>query len=71
MLPAFSTQNGHVVSQLVYSRWQPGQSAQPQPGAGYSGAAYATQTSYNDYNNAIGNNWSAKFLPGAIGKGRH
>jgi hypothetical protein len=54
---AFSTQNGQKVSQLVYSRWQPGQ---PQTVA-FTGAAYATQTAYNT--------WSAKFFPGAIGKG--
>jgi hypothetical protein len=53
----FSTQNGQVVSQLVYSRWQPGQ---PQT-IGFTGAAYATQTAFNK--------WSAKFLPGAIGQG--
>jgi hypothetical protein len=70
---AFSTQNGQVVSQLVYSRFQPGQPAQPQPGAGYAGAAYTTQTGYNDYNNGVGNNWTARFLPGAInaGDGQH
>ena len=66
---AFSTQNGQVVSQLVYSRWQPGQPAQPQPGAGYSGAAYTTQTGYNDYNNGSGNNWTARYLPGAVNGG--
>lgn len=66
---AFSTQNGQVVSQLVYSRWAPGQPAQPQPPAGFAGAAYATQTAFNDLNSGAGNNWSAKFLPGAIGKG--
>jgi hypothetical protein len=53
----FSMQNGRVVSQLVYSRWQPGQ---PQT-LGFTGAAYATQTAFNK--------WSAKFLPGAIGQG--
>ena len=70
---AFSTQNGQVVSQLVYSRFQPGQPAQPQPGAGYAGAAYTTQTGYNDYNNGVGNNWTARFLPGAVnaGDGQH
>jgi hypothetical protein len=66
---AFSTQNGQVVSQLVYSRWQPGQPAHPQPGAGYAGAAYATQTGYNDYNNGVGTNWTARFLPGAVNSG--
>ena len=60
---AFSTQNGQVVSQLVYSRWQPGQPAQPQPKAGYSGAAYTTQTAFNSGGSA---NWTPKFLPGAI-----
>lgn len=60
---AFSTQNGQVVSQLVYSRWQPGQPAQPQPKAGYAGAAFTTQTGYNSNGSA---NWQPKFLPGAI-----
>jgi len=60
---AFSTQNGQVVSQLVYSRWEPGQPAQPQPGAGYAGAAYTTQTAYNGPG---GTNWTPAFLPGAI-----
>jgi hypothetical protein len=70
---AFSTQGGQVISQLVYSRWQPGQPAQPQPGAGYSGAAYTTQTGYNEYNNGVGNNWQPQWLPGAInaGDGQH
>jgi hypothetical protein len=63
---AFSTQNGQVVSQLVYSRWQPGQPAQPQPGPGFAGAAYTTQTAYNAFGQS---NWAPKFLPGAIGKG--
>jgi hypothetical protein len=66
---AFSTQNGQIVSQLVYSRWQPGQPAQPQPGAGYAGAAYTTQTGYNDYNNGVGNNWQPHWLPGAVNAG--
>lgn len=63
---AFSTHNGQVVSQLVYSRWQPGQPAQPQPGPGYAGAAYTTQTAYNAFGQA---NWTPRFLPGAIGAG--
>jgi hypothetical protein len=63
---AFSTHNGQVISQLVYSRWQPGQPAQPQPGAGYAGAAYTTQTAYNAFGQA---NWTPRFLPGAIGDG--
>jgi len=66
---AFSTQGGQVVSQLVYSRWQPGQPAKPQPGAGYAGAAYTTQTGYNDYNNGVGNNWQPQWLPGAVNAG--
>jgi hypothetical protein len=63
---AFSTQNGQVVSQLVYSRWQPGQPAQPQPKAGYAGAAFTTQTAYNSGGSA---NWTPKFFPGAIVSG--
>jgi len=64
---AFSTQNGQVVSQLVYSRWQPGSPVTATNAApGYTGAAFATQTAYNAFGQ---NNWTAKFLPGAIGKG--
>jgi hypothetical protein len=56
---AFSTQNG---SQLVYSRWKPGE---PHI-IGFTGAAYTTQTAYNAFGQ---NNWTPKFFPGAIGKG--
>ena len=60
---AFSTQNGQVISQLVYSRWEPGQPAQPQPKPGYAGAAFTTQTGFNSNGSA---NWEPKFFPGAI-----
>lgn len=53
---AFSTQNGQVVSRLVYTRYVPGQAAT----TGYAGAAYATMV------NGV---WQAHFLPGAIGQG--
>jgi hypothetical protein len=53
---AFSTQNGQVISQLVYSRHQPGTPAK----TGYAGAGYATM---------VNGTWTARFLPGAIGKG--
>jgi len=54
---AFSTQNGQLVSQLVYSRYQPNQSQTP----GHTGAAFATQTGFNI--------WTQQFLPGAYGTG--
>jgi len=59
---AFSTQNGQVVSQLVYSRWKPGE---PHT-IGYTGAALTTQTAYNANGQ---DNWQAAFFPDAIGKG--
>lgn len=52
----FSTKNGQVVSQLVYTRHQPGQPAK----TGYAGAAFAT------FSNGA---WVPRFLPGAIGQG--
>jgi hypothetical protein len=55
---AFSTQNGQVVSQLVYSRFQPGQTPPPQPASGYAGAGFDTQVGYNQ--------WQSQFFPGAI-----
>src|SRR5665213_4135096 len=53
---AFSTQNGQVVSQLVYTRHKPNEPAK----TGFAGAAFATMV------NGV---WTAQFLPGAIGKG--
>jgi hypothetical protein len=49
---AFSTQNGTVDSQLVYTRFSPGKPAK----AAYAGAALATM---------INGVWKAAFLPGA------
>jgi hypothetical protein len=60
---AFSTQGGQVVSSLVYSRFQPGQTAPPQPKSGYAGAGFTTQTGYNSNGSA---NWLPEFFPGAI-----
>jgi hypothetical protein len=59
---AFSTQNGQVVSQLVYSRWKPGE---PHT-IGYTGAAFTTQTAYNAFGQ---DNWQPAFFPDSIGKG--
>ncbi len=53
---AFSTQNGHVVSQLVYTRHAQGKPAT----TGNAGAAFATMV------NGV---WTPRFLPGAIGQG--
>ena len=53
---AFSTQNGQIQSQLVYSRHQPNEPAK----TGYAGAAFAAMV------NGV---WTPKFFPGAIGKG--
>jgi hypothetical protein len=53
---AFSTQGGQVTSQLVYTRYPPGEAAIP----GNAGIAFSTQS-------AAG--WSAAFLPGAMGYG--
>jgi len=53
---AFSTQNGEVISQLVYTRHKPNEPAK----TGFAGAAFATMV------NGV---WTAQFLPGAIGKG--
>jgi hypothetical protein len=61
---AFSTADGQVVSQLVYSRFQNGQTAPPQPKAGYAGAGFAWQTGYNS--GSDNNHWSSQFFPGAI-----
>jgi hypothetical protein len=55
---AFSTQNGQIVSQLVYSRFQPGQTPPPQPASGFAGAGFDTQIGYNQ--------WQSQFFPGAI-----
>lgn len=55
----FSTQNGKVISQLVYSRY----ADQEYKITGYLGAAYATQTAYATTTNS---GWSASFFPGAI-----
>jgi hypothetical protein len=55
---AFSTQNGQVVSQLVYSRFENSQTAPPQPKPGFAGAGFATQTGYNV--------WESQFFPDAI-----
>jgi hypothetical protein len=52
---AFSTHTGQVLSQLVYTRHQREMPAK----TGYVGAANATMA------NGV---WTAKFLPGAIGK---
>ena len=60
---AFSTQNGQVVSQLVYSRFEPGQTVPPQPAPGFAGAGFATQTGFNSDGSA---NWTSQFFPGAI-----
>jgi hypothetical protein len=51
---AFSTQNGQVISQLVYTRYIPGQPAIP----ANAGVAFATP---------VQGGWSAQFFPGAIG----
>jgi hypothetical protein len=61
---AFSTQNGQVVSQLVYSRFENSQTAPPQPKPGFAGAGFATQTGYNS--GSDNNNWTSQFFPGAI-----
>jgi hypothetical protein len=55
----FSTQDGQVVSQLVYSRFVPNE---PKI-IGYTGAAFTTQTGYNAFGQA---NWKPTFFPGAI-----
>jgi hypothetical protein len=54
---AFSTQNGQVNSQLVYSRYVPNKPQTP----AYTGAAFATQTGTGI--------WAPAFFPGAIGTG--
>jgi hypothetical protein len=51
---AFSTQNGQVMSQIVYTRYTPGQSAVPSN----AGVAFATQSQ---------SGWAAAFLPEAMG----
>jgi hypothetical protein len=62
---AFSTPTpgGQVVSSLVYSRFQPGQTAPPPPPSGYAGAGFTTQTGFNSGGSA---NWQPEFFPGAI-----
>jgi hypothetical protein len=51
---AFSTQNGQVISQLVYTRYTPGQPATKEN----AGAAFATP---------VQGGWIASFFPGALG----
>jgi hypothetical protein len=51
---AFSTQNGQVISQLVYTRYPPGTAAVP----ANAGVAFATPGP---------GGWSANFFPGAMG----
>jgi hypothetical protein len=51
---AFSTQNGQVISQLVYTRYPPGQPATKDN----AGAAFATP---------VQGGWTAAFFPGALG----
>jgi len=51
---AFSTQNGQVISQLVYTRYPPGQPAT----AANAGVAFATP---------VQGSWTAEFFPGAFG----
>jgi hypothetical protein len=51
---AFSTQNGQVISQLVYTRYPPGQAATKEN----AGVAFATP---------IQGGWTAAFFPGAFG----
>jgi hypothetical protein len=53
---AFSTVNGQIISDLVYSRFKPGEQAV----AGWSGAGYATM---------VAGSWVPAFLPGAFVSG--